>query len=135
MSKFKIGDRVRILASQTEAYIQGYKGKIGTVTQTQEHPNPLLWLVWDGENKESAFYEGRFELVGPVLTDEELAAKYREGRKANLAVFDELVKRGYHITQPGSGLAFQNVGEAVNIYKYVEEEVVVTQKKQVKKEL
>lgn len=140
---FKKGDRVhwtKFAGESSSPIASWFNKRVGVVGTIQKDfsgtPNDLVLVQWDGNNGLTGYFPKRLQLCNPVLTDEELAARYRESRIASLADFDELNKRGYKITQPAySSIPMKNYGSDVLIFKFVEEEVVVTEKKQVRKEI
>ncbi len=136
MRKFKIGDRVRVVDAPLASTNKIRLGDLGTV---QEGPCTTRYLLdkdntinvhLDSTGVSDGWFAERFELVGPELTDEELATRYREGRKA----FYELRKRGYTLTDRGAVMQYSPNAD-IQIFKYVTEEVPVIEKKQVRKDL
>lgn len=141
MSKFKVGDLVRFnktageVSAPDAGWYREHKDQIATVTREENGSKiSLVTVRWQGEEGTIGYFSKRFELVSSPLTDEELAAKYREHRSEAYRLFNELKVRGYTCAASGS-LITDKYGPEVEIWKYIEEEVVVTQKKQVKKEL
>ncbi len=140
MSKFKKGDHIRVI--NNEGWPDLPIGWMGTVYReaSMSPPWSIPSVVWDkplpGQTYAgpSEILEKRLELITTLLTDEELAAKYRKGREESLADFDELTKRGYTIAHGGQ--IFCNfLGTDIQIYKTVIEELPVIEKKVVRKEI
>ncbi len=138
MSKFKKGDRVRVI--DNEGWVALPIGWMGTIhREASMAPGSMPSIVWDktlpGQTYAgpSGILEKRLEPIPAILTDEELAAKYRQLRKEAYEANDELVSRGYKIATKDGVPISTYYGADCNIFKYVEEDVVV--KQQVRKEL
>lgn len=99
---FKVGNRVRLKASKPNL-----AAKPGATATVIEPKGDYIRVAWDrnelsGNQMDGFYYHSDFDAF--VLTDQELADKYREVRKEHLSVFTALRDRGYKVTSDGVSL-------------------------------
>lgn len=122
MSKFKVGDRVRLNEDYDtirEGLIKADTvGVIANIVPVNSARN-LITVRRDEDKKEFDAFDYRFSLVREltVMTDEGLAAEYRLSVKENDELLSELFRRGYKV-RPKAGYPFRVLTlDEVRIYK------------------
>lgn len=124
--KFKTGDRVRVIESTGEGINRIRVGEVGVVEDVAPY-DALIKVKFEDETfRGGRWFAKRFELVSPepvVLTDEELAAAYREARATVIALGYQIQERGFVIRNKITEVPVAILASEVIINKQIKKEI------------